>query len=288
MTAGLTATDHTRLARTGSKPLAANEGCQLFDSATRLDHAVIIPTKLNVMALRDQGPVPPMLRGLILGHGYRRPLGRAARAGAQSERDFAQRVAEMSTVEREHTLLDLVCGQAAAVLGHTDARALAPGAVFKELGFDSLTSVELRNRLSRETGLRLPAGLIFDHPTPRALAERLSALLPSSKDPAPDTPAAAPAPPGPSGTARVRGTAPESPAEAAVREALAAIPLAQLRAAGLLDQLLALAGANPAKPTSTSTSTSATAGEPTETADLDFESLDAQSLIDLALNDSDS
>ncbi|MFD9607722.1 beta-ketoacyl synthase N-terminal-like domain-containing protein, partial [Streptomyces sp. NPDC059970] len=164
----LDATDLQRMARDGVLPLNAPEGLSLFDSAPGVGGGALVPIKLDFAALRrlaSTAAVPPLLRDLV-----RVPRMRAARAGAARGTVLADRLVALAPADRDRLVDDLVKAQVATVLGHASSDAIEGTQAFKELGFDSLTAVELRNRLATATGLRLPATLVFDHPTPAALA----------------------------------------------------------------------------------------------------------------------
>ncbi|MFI0817944.1 type I polyketide synthase [Streptomyces sp. NPDC021098] len=182
MAATLATADRQRMSRGSMGALSNAEGLALYDVSGLAGHAVLLPAALDLGALRAQATagVTPLLRGLI-----RTPVRRAAAGGggADEAASLADRLAGMSPAERDRHLLNLVCGQVAGVLGHGSAAAIEPGAAFKELGFDSLTAVELRNRLGAATGIRLPATLVFDYPTPGALADHLRAELPHDGGP---------------------------------------------------------------------------------------------------------
>ncbi|MCC3770863.1 type I polyketide synthase, partial [Streptomyces sp. UNOC14_S4] len=175
ITGALTETDLLRLARSGMGALGDAEGMALLDAARRTGRAVLVPARLDLAALRSAhgtGPVPALLRGLIRGSGRRTAAGHAATDSSLSERLLA-----LPPAERRRTLLDLVRTQVAAVLGHTGSEAVEPRRAFKELGFDSLIAVELRNRLAAATGLKLPTTVVFDHPNSAALADHLRGEL---------------------------------------------------------------------------------------------------------------
>ncbi|WP_117672147.1 type I polyketide synthase, partial [Micromonospora sp. MW-13] len=175
MTAHLGGNAHRRAIRATSAPLTEVEGTALFDLARQYGGVHLVLMNLPPAAARPAaGAVPGMLRELV------RPTGPVRRTAGQAATDTASergRLATLSPAQRRSHLLDLVAASVAAVLGHRSADSVDAHRGFKELGFDSLTSVELRNRLATATGLRLPATVAFDYPTPVVLAEFLDREL---------------------------------------------------------------------------------------------------------------
>ncbi|MFD0344851.1 acyltransferase domain-containing protein, partial [Streptomyces sp. NPDC127117] len=169
MAGRLDAADVERMSRSGITPFSPEEGLELFDTALRSDSATLVPVKLDLETFRSAPVVPYLLRGLV-----RSTNRRAARAGAGQSADFAQRLLALGEQDRIRLVLDVVRSEVAAVLGHASGDAVPADRAFTELGFDSLTAVELRNRLNTVTGLRLPATLVFDHPSATVLAEHIA------------------------------------------------------------------------------------------------------------------
>ncbi|WP_308294975.1 type I polyketide synthase [Streptomyces sp. NK08204] len=170
----------------GMAGLSDAEGMALFDAALQGGPRVVA-AKFDPAALASaDAHVPALLRGLVP---RRRPVARAAVVAVPPAR--TERLAGLSPGEQASALLDLVRRHAAAVLGHAGPESVAADRTFKDAGFDSLTALELRNRLAAETGLTLSPAMIFDYPRPAALAEHLRARLlgePTSR-PAPAEPA---------------------------------------------------------------------------------------------------
>ncbi len=175
LSSGLGEVDRARMKRAGVLALSSEEGVALFDRACAVGEPLLIGARLNTAASREQAggdPVSPLLRGLVRASPARRVGGGL----------LARRLAGMGEVERAEVVLELVRGEAAVVLGHASGRLVEPGRAFKDLGFDSLTAVELRNRLNAATGLRLPATLAFDHPTAAAVADVVLAEMVGARE----------------------------------------------------------------------------------------------------------
>ncbi|MFE6668320.1 type I polyketide synthase [Streptomyces sp. NPDC057697] len=255
MTAGLGEADRQRIARLGAEALSETEGLELLDRAVAGDQGggLLVPVRLNLPALRtlaDSGRLPALLSGLV-----RTRSRRAAETATGSSRGLRERLAGMNEAEAERHLVHLVRSEVAAVLGHVSPDLVGPKRSFTELGFDSLTAVELRNRLTAVTGLRLPATLIFDYPNSALLAEQIRLeIMPEEA-----------------------AFEQDDPEEKAFREAISAIPISRFRAAGLLDLVLQLA--DPERQQET-----AVGGEETESID----EMDVDNLIRMALDGKES
>ncbi|MER5603278.1 SDR family NAD(P)-dependent oxidoreductase, partial [Streptomyces sp. NPDC002265] len=172
MTGGLDHIDLTRIKRMGLAAIPSADGLRMFDAALATRRAAVAPIRLDTSAFHEgqgQQSVPPVLRELV----RVAPVRRAARTAPKGS--LGQRLAGLPEAEREQVVLDLVRNEVAAVLGHAGTQSVGADDSFKDIGFDSLTAVELRNKLNSAVGMRLPATLIFDHPNPLALARFLAA-----------------------------------------------------------------------------------------------------------------
>ncbi|MEU9482028.1 SDR family NAD(P)-dependent oxidoreductase, partial [Streptomyces sp. NPDC048191] len=187
MAGGLTDADRTRWSRAGVAPLDAERGIELLDAALETPRPDLIPARLDLSVLKAQAAdargahagnpsdaIPSVFRGLV-----RTPVRRTVVATAQAtgQDSWSDRMIALPAAERERAIAETVRSVVASVLGHSDAANVDVERAFKDLGFDSLTGVELRNRINATTGLRVPATLVFDHPSPRAVATYLLSVV---------------------------------------------------------------------------------------------------------------
>ncbi|MFC9292498.1 beta-ketoacyl reductase, partial [Streptomyces sp. NPDC057052] len=174
MGASLTDADLARWARAGMTPLTPEAGLALFDLALAGDEPLLAPVALDPgrLAADEAVPVPALYRGLVRPR-PRRAARNGSPGGSGSGSEWARQIAGLPENKRGDAVLTLVRTVVAAVLGHPGATAVDPARAFNDLGFDSMAGVDLRNRLTAATGLRLPTTAVFDHPTPNALAAYL-------------------------------------------------------------------------------------------------------------------
>ncbi|MFE0057831.1 type I polyketide synthase [Streptomyces sp. NPDC059003] len=252
MTGDLDEADLARVRRQGIAPMATPEALALFDAAQAMDKPVLIPARLDVPALRKKSAdeLPLLLRGLV--DSGRARQNRPSAAKDSGSLGLTARLATLSQGEGETAVVDWVREQAAVVLGHASSAAVEGDQAFTHLGFDSLTSVELCNRLASGTGLRLPSTLVFSYPTPRELGAHIYGQLRPEPRTSPDE-------------------------DARIREALATVSIEKLRSAGVLD--LVLECAEPAAANADGQAADADTGAD-ELADLDLDAL-----VDLVLDE---
>ncbi|UXA04857.1 type I polyketide synthase [Mycobacterium sp. SMC-2] len=256
MTGALGAADRARFGRDGIVAMSSDEALELMDTALIVDEPFLLPAHIDRAALRvkfDGGTLPPMFVDLINAP-TRRQVDDSL-AAAKSKSALLQRLEGLPEDEQQAVLLDLVRANIATVLGNSSPDSIDPDRAFQELGFDSLTAVEMRNRLKSATGLALSPTLIFDYPNSAALAGYMHRELVGAAEQ--QSPAAA-------------------PGEAEIQRAVASIPVKRLRQAGVLELLLALAneadGQSPAAAV---------------TSEKDIADMDLEDLVNAALMDDD-
>ncbi|OBG34822.1 type I polyketide synthase [Mycobacterium sp. E3198] len=257
MTGALGAADRARFGRDGIVAMSSDEALELMDTALIVDEPFMLPAHIDLAALRvkfDNGTLPPMFVDLINAP-TRRQVDDSL-AAAKSKSALLQRLEGLPEDEQQDVLLDLVRSNIATVLGNSSPESIHPDRAFQELGFDSLTAVEMRNRLKSATGLALSPTLIFDYPNSAALAGYMYRELVGSAEQ--QAPAAA-------------------PGEAEIQRVVGSIPVKRLRQAGVLELLLALANeADSGGPAS-----------PAATTETDIAGMDLDALVNAALRDDD-
>ncbi|MCX4760365.1 type I polyketide synthase [Streptomyces sp. NBC_01275] len=161
--------DVARWKRSGIVPLTPDLGLDLFDAALASAEPLLVPAELDLGALRaraEENALPELFTGLVR-------VRRRRQAAGAADSSWVQRLIALAAEERAQAVLQTVRETVGLVLGHGANADIDPAKAFKDTGFDSLTGVELRNRLNSVTGLRLPTTLVFDHPSPQAVADFL-------------------------------------------------------------------------------------------------------------------
>jgi polyketide synthase 12 len=258
MTGGLDAADLARFSRDGIVAMSSDQALELMDTALIIDEPFMSPAHIDLAALRvkfDAGTLPPMFVDLINAP-TRRQVDDSL-AAAKSKSALLQRLEGLPEDEQHAVLLDLVRSNVATVLGNSSPQTIDPDRAFQELGFDSLTAVEMRNRLKTATGLALSPTLIFDYPNSAALAGYMHRELVATSDQhKPDT----------------------APGEVEIQRVVGSIPVKRLRQAGVLELLLALANG---------TDGNGQALAPAVTTEKDIADMDLDDLVNAALMNDD-
>ncbi|OSC41326.1 type I polyketide synthase [Mycobacterium decipiens] len=185
MTKHLGERERARMSRVGLAPLSSEQAMGFLDTALLADRPVVVATRLDRAALSSAGAALPALFSQLMTAPARRIIDDADAAVLRS--GLVSRLHGLAPEQRHRELTELVCSNAATVLGNSGTEIDAHKA-FQDLGFDSLTAVELRNRLKTATGLTLPPTVIFDYPTPAGLAEHLNIQLENAPATAADQP----------------------------------------------------------------------------------------------------
>ncbi|WP_099288432.1 type I polyketide synthase [Mycobacterium persicum] len=184
MTRHLGDRDKARMSRAGLATLSTAQALELLDAAMVADRAVVVATRLDTRVLGADGTAPSPLLSELAARPTRRVVDDTDTA--VSATGLVSRLRSLGPEQRHRELVDVVCSNAATVLGRSSTADINARLAFQDLGFDSLTAVELRNRLKTATGLALSPTLIFDYPTPAALAEHLDSRLAAATPDQPD------------------------------------------------------------------------------------------------------